>query len=118
MNLTGRPVYQKGQRLKKKPNVATDAQRRKWERIVELGCIVREKGGCFGRMTRHHIGTGAGGRKDHDKVVCLCFGHHLGAEGIDSTCTPKPYSKKTWQEKYGQEDDLLAKTEELLKLNF
>lgn len=78
--------------------------------IAELGCIVGPSTHCAGRTTIHHCGTGAGGRKDHDKVIGLCWGHHLGPEGIDG----QRMSKRAWQAKYGQETALLEKTNGLL----
>lgn len=89
---------------------ANSAQRKRWLLILWHGCAVGPSTYCHGRMTIHHCGTGAGGRKDHDKVICLCWGHHLGPEGIDG----KKISKRAWQEKYGSEVTLLAKTEKLL----
>lgn len=87
----------------------TAAQKRRWDKIVELGCIV-SKDACAGRTTIHHCFTGGGGRKDHDKTIPLCWEHHLGAEGIDG----KRMSKRSWQEKYGSEWLLLLKTNNLL----
>lgn len=110
MNLTGRPVYQKGQKRKSRaaaraPNAA---ERRHWDALLKLGCILagriaHEGFECQGRVTIHHCGTGGGGRKDHLKVLPLCWEHHLGAKGIDG----KRMSKRQWQETYGTEDELL-----------
>lgn len=93
-----------------KARPANADERRTWERIIELGCIVGPSPHCQGRITIHHCGTGAGGRKDHKLVVGLCWGHHLGPEGIDG----KRVSKRQWQEKYGTEIGLMVKTQELL----
>ena len=89
---------------------ATTAQRRVWSQIIELGCIVGPSAYCEGRLTIHHCGTGAGGRKNHDHVICLCWGHHQGKHGIDG----QVMSKRQWQEKYGSEIGLMVKTQELL----
>lgn len=94
---------------KTKPPIAE--QKRRWSALVELGCIVGPSVYCEGRITVHHCHTGAGGRKNHDKTIPLCWGHHLGPEGIDG----QRMSKRQWQEKYGSEDSLLALTEEKLK---
>lgn len=63
--------------------------------------------GCYRslRITIHHCGTGAGGRKNHDKVVPLCWEHHLGDEGINSL-TGK-ISRSDWEEKYITEKEML-----------
>lgn len=80
----------------------TKAQRKRWDKIAQLGCIVTSSH-CMGRITIHHCGTGAGGRKDHDKVIPLCVEHHLGSLGIDG----QRMSKREWQRRYGSEEELL-----------
>lgn len=110
MNLTGRPPYQKGT-AKKKRNVPTEAQRKRWQKLVSLGCILSRLGithECRGRVTIHHCHTGGGGRKDHDLVVPLCANMHTGPGGIDGR---QEFSKRSWQEKYCTEDAMLAEVE-------
>lgn len=112
MNLTGRPVYQKGTKQKRRavarpPNAA---ERKHWDKLIKLGCVLHthvnnEGFECQGRITIHHCGTGAGGRKDHMRVIPLCMEHHLGAKGIDG----KRMSRREWQERYGSEEELLAR---------
>lgn len=112
MNLTGRPPYQKGT-AKKKSNVATAAQRKRWDHLVRrMGCILTRMGifhECGGRITIHHCGTGGGGRKDHDKVVPLCANMHTGPGGIDGR---QRLSKRAWQEAYCTEEAMLAVVED------
>lgn len=91
----------------------TAAQKRRWSAIVELGCIVGPSVGCKGRITVHHCFTGGGGRKDHDKTIPLCWGHHLGQFGIDG----KRISKRRWQDIFGTEQELLDKTNNLVVKN-
>lgn len=110
MNLTGRPVYQKGQRLKKRGNLPTKQDRIYWEVVRSLGCIVGPMG-CAGRITIQHCDTGIGRQKDHKKVVGLCWEHHLGAEGIDG----KRMGKRVWEAKYGSEKQLLMRLDIRLK---
>lgn len=110
MNLTGRPAYQKGKPAKRsrgKARPATRQERLRWDLIRALGCIVAGSTPCEGAITIHHCCTGAGGRKDHAKVIPLCWGHHLGAQGIDG----KRMSKRAWQDKYGSEEKLLVRLE-------
>lgn len=116
MNLTGRPVYQKGEkrRSRGKARPKNAAESKHWENVLGLGKCMVGPFGCRGRLTIHHCGTGAGGRKDHMKVLPLCEEHHQGREGIDG----KAMSKRDWQEKYGTEDFLLFKLEALLNSNF
>lgn len=90
---------------------ATRAQRQRWSDIIELGCIVGPVATCGGRLTIHHCGTGAGGRKDHDKVICLCWNHHQGKYGIDGK---QIFTKKSWQAHYGTETELIEETERRL----
>lgn len=54
----------------------------------------------------HHALTGMGRRKDHMKVLPLCFNHHRGKEGIGTI------GKKAWQAKFGTETELLVKVRE------
>jgi hypothetical protein len=89
----------------KKP---TAAQRRRWSKLVELGCMARRGDvPCGSPAEIHHCGTGAGGRKDHDKVIPLCPYHHRGAEGIHTL------SRNVWQGIYGTENHLLELVREI-----
>lgn len=81
----------------------TKKQRERWEKIRALGCIL-----CGGIASIHHLGTGAGGRKDHDKVIPLCWAHHQGSDGIHTL------GRKVWQVIYGNEEELLEKLGRLL----
>jgi len=109
MNLTGQSVYKKGQRLKKKPNRPTAAQKRRWDKIAAMGCIIGNSE-CRGAPTIHHCGTQMGCRKDHDKTVCLCERHHTGDLGVDG----KKVSFPEWERRYGTEQELLEETERRL----
>ena len=110
MNLTGRPVTKKGEKHTH-GKAPTSLDRKYWKAVADVGCIVQGLTPCEGRITIHHCGTGAGGRKDHRKVLPLCWGHHLGPHGIDG----KRISKRAWQDKYGTELALLKRLERRLK---
>jgi hypothetical protein len=84
----------------KKP---TKAQRIRWEKIREMGCII-----CGNHAAIHHCFTGGGGRKDHDKVIALCETHHTGNQGIHTL------SRKAWTKIYNGEEYYMQKTKELL----
>ena len=89
-----------GLKVSKQP---TKAQRKRWEQIRALGCIV-----CQSYSAEiHHCFTGGGGRKDHDKVIPLCIPHHTGIDGIHR-------SRKRFAENYGTEQELLDKVETML----
>lgn len=112
MNLTGRPCYQKGTAKKKSKN-PTAAQRARWEKLRELGCILVHMGIphiCAGRITIHHCGTGGGGRKNHDEVAPLCQYQHTGKYGIDGR---QAISKIDWQKKFCTEDQMLEAVAEI-----
>lgn len=79
--------------------VATKKHRERWGSISNLGCAV-----CGYPLAEiHHCFTGGGGRKNHDHTIGLCYNHHRGKEGIHTI------GRKTWQAKYGSEQDLLDK---------
>lgn len=105
MNLTNQPVYQRGQ-PRKRSNHPTRAQRERWQEIRSLGCSV-----CGASNPEiHHALTGAGGRKDHDKVFALCMFHHRGGQGIHTL------SRRVWEAEYGTEEVHLERVAELLTL--
>jgi hypothetical protein len=81
----------------------TKKEREYASRVAELGCII-----CGGIASIHHAGTGAGGRKDHSKILPICYAHHQGHEGIHTL------GRKAWQNRYGTETELLEKVRELL----
>lgn len=81
----------------------TKKQHARWERTRALGCII-----CENHAEIHHCCTGAGGRKDHDKILPLCTNHHTGKEGIHKIGRP------IWQLAYGTEQELMAKLSTLL----
>ncbi len=121
MNITKRPVYQKGQpRTRSKAKVkrkskngarpANAEERRHWARVRPLGCLVCNSE-CKGRTTIHHCGTGGGGRKNHMLVIPLCVYHHTGAGGINGGII----SRRAWEEKHGTETYFLKLLERKLK---
>lgn len=109
MNLTARPVYMKGAKRRKRGLPPTARHRKYWDKVCATGCIIA---GCERWAGIHHCFTGAGGRKDHFKVLPLCHFHHQGDEGIDAKHNGSPQSKKAWMKKYGTEEELI----ELLKI--
>lgn len=102
MNLCKRPIYQKARESRprrKKGNRPTAAQIVRREKVRALGCCVRTEK-CKGYTQIHHAGTGAGGRKDHEKIMPLCVHHHQGDEGINGS----KISRREWEQRFGQED--------------
>ena len=94
----------------KKP---TADEKKHLERVAALGCIAN---GCGAPppSTVHHCGTYMGGGRNHKRVIPLCREHHLGWQGIDG----KRMGKRVWESRYGTEEELLRKIEDLLSLNF
>jgi hypothetical protein len=85
----------------------TKEEREHMAAVGQLPCII-----CNAwPVSVHHALTGAGGRKNHMKVLPLCYGHHQGKEGIHTI------GRKKWQEKYGTETELLKKVKEKLHAN-
>ena len=86
-------------------NAPTKAQRAKWEIIRALGCCVCESY----QAEIHHCYTGMGGRKNHDAVIPLCTRHHRGDRGIHTI------GRKTWRAEYGTEQELIERTNAMLR---
>lgn len=86
----------------------TAAQKRRAAKIVTMGCLI-----CGGEAEIHHIGTGAGGRRDHSRIVPLCPYHHRGPNGIDGR---QKYSKKTWQQTFMTEPEMESRVKAFLAL--
>ena len=107
MNLTGRPVYQKGRSRRDRRSREPNAEElRRWDRVRALGCMAK---GCSHRHPEiHHCKTGAGGRKDHTLVIGLCHLHHRGRQGIHTL------SRRVWEPRYGSEQEHLARVARLL----
>ena len=82
----------------------TKLQRERWQQIAMLGCMI-----CGGIPELHHLFTGAGGRKNHDAVIPLCWLHHRSPQaGIHGM------GRKEFARKYGTEQELLHKLDLLL----
>ena len=101
MRINPMPVYTKGQKRKQRGKSPTKAEREHWEKVRSLGCMAN---GCHSRHPEiHHCGTGAGGRKDHMKVIGLCERHHRGDRGIHTL------SRRVWEPIFGSEEQHLAR---------
>ena len=75
--------------------------------VKKLRCIVCKK---HGPSHAHHCFTGMGRRKNHWHTIPLCYKHHQGEEGINSSAM----GKKVWESLFGTEMDLLEKAYKLL----
>ena len=91
----------------------TEPERLHLDMVANLGCIVCRNQGVFSPAAIHHIrkGKGLGQRSDHWHVLPLCPPHHqTGPIGIAFHA-----GRKTWEERYGHEDELLAQVKKLLE---
>ncbi len=81
--------------------VTTKAEKEHMAKVAGLGCCI-----CGAVMVHvHHAGTGMGGRRDHMKVLPLCYNHHQGKQGIHTL------GRKVWGEKFGTEEYHLQQVE-------
>lgn len=106
-----------------KPNLHPNAaQRRRWQSLAEMGCIVGllRKGRCKGRRTIHHLYTSGASphreaRANHDNTICLCHNHHQGKEGIDRREYGATEEVFDWESAFGTETYFLEETNRLLE---
>lgn len=83
------------------PNIE---ESRHMARIAQMGCVIC----AITPVSVHHAETGGGGRRNHMKVLPLCYNHHQGREGIHTI------GRKLWRHRYGTEIDLLEKVKNAL----
>lgn len=90
----------------------TKADKARYDAICEYGCIVcRIEFQLFSPCSPHHM-DGRTKEGCHQKTIGLCGAHHqTGGEGIAFHAT----GRKTWEARYGTEEYLLEKTNELIK---
>lgn len=124
-----------------KANGPTKAEAKRFERIVELGCVACRKNAELRPISCevHHLLDG-GRRRGHSFTVGLCQWHHRGVvndlivseatrflggdkkaglkctvDGTTAFFGPSLYhDRKAFRERYGTDDELLAYQEELL----
>lgn len=96
-----------------KRGTASKAEKEHMSRVVALGCIVCHNIGVMDCPAEiHHIrsGMGMGQRNDHFSTIPLCHTHHrTGQAGIAFHA-----GSKTWQERYGTEEELLEQVKSML----
>lgn len=95
--------------MSKKRTYKTKAEQLHLDRVAALGCIVCRNLN-YGETPAeiHHIRatSGAGQRADHHCVIPLCHRHHrTGGYGVAIHA-----GQRTWEEKYGTEEELLEQT--------
>jgi hypothetical protein len=70
--------------------------------VASLGCVI-----CGKPANIHHVRSVAS-KRDHTKVIPLCYYHHQGKMGIHTI------GKKIWWEQFGHELDYLKQIQERL----
>ena len=85
----------------------TKADRERWGKLRQLGCIL-----CGKPPEIHHLtGAGMGLRSEHVQTIPLCFYHHrTGNHGFAIHA-----GEKTWEKRYGSQKELLEITNQLLE---
>ncbi|WPH64070.1 Ref family recombination enhancement nuclease [Vibrio phage vB_VpP_1] len=90
----------------------TKAEKEHMEKVAALGCIACQKIGFYGTPAEvHHIRKGQGRmRASNFKVIPLCPWHHrIGGYGEAFHA-----GAKIWQEKFGDELDLLEEINSMI----
>ena len=82
-------------------------------KLCLLGCIIC---GNTSRCSVHHIVEG-GKRKGHDFAIPLCYEHHQAGMGEGAYISRHPW-KARFEEKYGDEQILLAKAYRLMRSEY
>jgi len=93
---------------------ATSADKRYFERVASLGCIVCNNNFSFDTPAEiHHIGNGTmGKRASNSEVIPLCHIHHrTGNSGVAVHS-----GRKAFEDNYGTEQELLEQVKELLNV--
>lgn len=94
----------------------TKAEKLHLDRVAALGCIVCKSMGYEDTPAEiHHCskGTGLAVRADNYHVIPLCAMHHRqGGYGVAIHA-----GRKTWEQRYGTESDLLAQVNAELGLS-
>lgn len=91
----------------------TKAEKQRFQKLVDLGCIICLRGGWgHSQPEIHHIrkGQGVGQRASHDKTIPLCPAHHrTGGYGVAIHA-----GQKAFENKFGDEHFLLEYTNQLI----
>lgn len=94
-------------------------QKRRWSRIVELGCVACAMDGNLSVPPDiHHLLSG-GVRIGHSATVGLCPWHHRGVGNIEQLTKERgpslAHNTRDFEERYGTPSELLEIQNEMLK---
>lgn len=108
MNLTGQPIWTKGERAKKDPAYL--------KRVRQLPCVVCQNFGetQMSKTTAHHPICGRHGtaRRGDDTAIPLCDGHHQGT--FDTSKIAIHNERTKWVELYGEDVEYIDQVQESL----
>lgn len=95
--------------MSKKSTHKTKADQQHLDRVAALGCVVCRNlnyGETPAEIHHCSAGTGLSVRASHRRVIPLCPPHHrTGGHGVAIHA-----GRRTWEEKYGTEEELLTQT--------
>jgi hypothetical protein len=81
---------------------------RRFEIIVELGCIICKRNGVYTPPQIHHI-DGCKNQEKHAKTIGLCYFHHMADQQNppNPAYTSRHPNKAAFERRYGTEETLL-----------
>lgn len=92
----------------------SQADKRLWDQLCQLGCIACRKDGRLNTwVSIHHI-DGRTKPGAHQKVLPLCAGHHQQGTGAPGLIAVHP-NKREFESIYGQQEQLLGECLQLIK---
>lgn len=108
--------------MKHSTPAATAAQKRRFLRFQDIGCIACRKLGFRDVPAQAHHLLDGGRRRGHDATIPLCPWHHQGQppeaftmlQAIHLLGPSLALSSRLFREKFGSDDELLAETDRLI----
>ena len=95
-------------------NQPTAADKRRFSKLVEVGCVAcKLEGMVYTYPQIHHARIGTS-RRDHQRTFGVCGIHHLATSAVPGI--PNRHgSPKDFRETYGTDDELLTYVNGLIK---
>lgn len=93
----------------------TKAEKAHWDNVAQLGCIACRIDGYRNPLVSIHHTQGRTKKGAHMLVLGLCAGHHQDGTGNDKKMIAIHPFKRKFCEKYGSQQELLIKTNQLLQ---
>lgn len=92
----------------------TKAEKAHWDKVASLGCIACLIDGYRNPLVSIHHVDGRTKKGAHMKVLGLCAGHHQDGTGNDKNMIAVHPFKRRFEAKYGTQESLIEKTNELI----